>query len=209
MTIGPLFKLWCLMLAAALIGVAICIRWLDVPVAMAFLGNANRFSGLGRGLSSTVLIFGEMLLITVLAIARLMRGDLPEFGKALFVASCASLSAYVANDHVLKFIFGRENPLVLFQGIPPHVFNFFQGDQHSSFPSGHMVMATAFAVAMIRLQPRTLPILTILLFIGAAALVIGDWHFIGDVIAGIFVGATAGLVAGELWSEHVRKHAPT
>jgi hypothetical protein len=70
-------------------------------------------------------------------------------------------------------------------------------------------MATAFAVAMIRLQPRTLPVLVTLLCIGAATLIVGDWHFIGDIIAGAFVGGTAGFVAGELWLEHVQRRGLT
>jgi membrane-associated phospholipid phosphatase len=86
------------------------------------------------------------------------------------------------------------------------VFHFFQGSYLSSFPSGHMVMATAFAMALMRLQPRTRPILLILLSIGASALLVGDWHFLADIIAGMFIGGTAGFVAGELWAEHIQRH---
>jgi membrane-associated phospholipid phosphatase len=204
---GQLFKIWCAFLAVTILAVTVSIRWLDIPVALVFLHNANRFQALGVGLGSEVLVAGEMVVIGGLAIGRMVRGSLPGFAKALFIACCASLSAFVANDVVLKLIFGRQAPPVLFHGIPAHVFNFFQGDQHSSFPSGHMVMATAFATAMIRLQPRTCPLLAILVCIGAAALIVGDWHFVGDVIAGAFVGSTAGLLAAELWLEHLRRHA--
>jgi membrane-associated phospholipid phosphatase len=69
-----------------------------------------------------------------------------------------------------------------------------------------MVMASAFALAMIRMQPRTMPILVALLCIGASLLIVGDWHFLADVIAGTFVGGTAGCVAGELWLEHEDRH---
>jgi membrane-associated phospholipid phosphatase len=204
-----LFKTWCALLAASLIGVMICTYWLDIPVALFFFTNTHSFTKLGAGLGSAVLVAGQMALVIGLAITRMVRGALPEFAKALFVACCASLSAFVANDHVLKLVFGRQTPAMLSQGIPTHIFNFFQGDQYSSFPSGHMVMGTAFAVAMIRLQPRTLPFLATLLFIGAATLIVGDWHFIGDIIAGAFVGGTAGFVAGELWREHVQCHGLT
>lgn len=203
---GHLFKIWCAAFTAVTIGVAICIRWVDIPVALFFLHNANRFPVLGVGFGSTVLVGGEMVVIAGLAIGRMVRGGLPEFGKAVFVACCSSLSAYVANDHVLKIIFGRRAPHVLFEGIPAHAFNFFHGDQQSSFPSGHMVLATAFAAAMMRLQPRTWPVLVVLLCIGAGALVVGDWHFVGDVIAGAFVGGIAGWMSAELWLEHVRVH---
>jgi membrane-associated phospholipid phosphatase len=33
--------------------------------------------------------------------------------------------------------------------------------------------------------------------------VVGDWHFISDVIAGTFLGVSAGFLAGELWSVHM------
>lgn len=207
MTFARLLKVWCVFLAATSVGVAICIRWFDIPVALNFLGNASRLSQLGAGLGSAVLVAGEMTVMAGLAIVRMIRGNLPEFAKALFVACCASVSAFAANDYVLKRIFGRQAPPMLIHGLPSHVFNFFQGNQQSSFPSGHMVLATAFAVAMIRLQPRTAPVMAILLCIGGAALAVGDWHFIGDIIAGTFVGGTAGFVAGELWIEHNEGHS--
>ena len=69
-------------------------------------------------------------------------------------------------------------------------------------------MATAFAVVLIRLQPRTLPALVILLCIAATALLVGDWHFAGDIVAGAFLGGTAGFVAAELWLEHTQRRAP-
>jgi len=178
-------------------------------VALAFLANINRFSVVGTGLGSTVLVSGEMVVIATLAVVRMAKGNLPAFAKAIFVACCASLSAFVANDYVLKIIFGRLNPSDFFQRPTAHIFHFFQGNQQSSFPSGHMVMATAFAMVMIRLQPPTRPILIILLCIGAMALLLGDWQFLGDIVAGTFVGGTAGFVAGELWTEHVQDHART
>ena len=71
-----------------------------------------------------------------------------------------------------------------------------------------MVMATAFAVVIMRLYPRATPPLIALLCLGAFALLIGDWHFVSDVVAGAFEGWTAGLVAAELWDRHIRRHAP-
>jgi len=204
MAFWPLFRLWFLVFVATLIGVAVCIRWLDAPVALAFLPNANRLGVLGKGLGTMVLVSGEIVFIVTFAIVRMARGSLPPFAKAVFVACCASLSAFVANDYVLKYIFGRQNPSDFFQMPTVQTFHFFQGSHESSFPSGHMVMATAFAMVMIRLQPRTLPILIVLLCMGAVALLVVDWHFLGDVVAGTFVGGTAGFVAGELWTEHVQ-----
>jgi len=202
MSIGPLFRLWCILLSSTLIGVAICIYWLDVPVALVFVGNIGLAADLGRGLGSALLVTAQTAVISIIAIVRLTKGKLPPFAKDVFVACCASLSAFAANDYGLKYLFGRLDPSDYFQNTPERVFHLFQGTQDSSFPSGHMVMAAAFAIAMIRLQPRTSPCLIILLCLGAAALIVGDWHFLSDVIAGAFIGGSAGLVAGELWAEH-------
>ena len=195
---------WLVLLAATVAGVAVCIRWVDFPVALLFQAHAGRFSGLGRGLGSSVLVSGEILVIASLAVIRIVRGHLPRYAKALFVACCASLSAFAANDDILKAIFGRQSPSAWLIEPTHHVFYFFQGDEHSSFPSGHMVMATAFAGVFIRLYPRTLPLFSALLGIGVIALLIGDWHFVSDIVAGAFVGGTAGFVAGELWHQHTR-----
>jgi membrane-associated phospholipid phosphatase len=204
MNIARLFKWWGILLVATLLSVAICIRWLDIPIALFFLGSANRFNGLERSFGAFPLVAGEMMLIASLAIARLVRGILPEFAKALLVASCASLSAFAANDYVLKVIFGRQIPSVFFRAPATHIFHFFQGTPKSGFPSGHMVMATAFAAALARIYPRASPFLIVLLCIGGTALILGDSHFLSDVIAGLFVGGIAGFVAGELWCQHVR-----
>ena len=69
-----------------------------------------------------------------------------------------------------------------------------------------MVMASAFAFAIIRPYPRKWPPLTALLCLGAILLVIGDFHFLSDVVAGAFVGGTAGFFAGELRRQHTQLH---
>jgi membrane-associated phospholipid phosphatase len=200
------FGLWCRLCAVTLGATAAAMHWLDRPLALYFVANASRLNLLGTGLSSGVLIAGEMTVVIGLAVARIARGSLPKPGKALLLACCASLCAFAVNDDVLKVIFGRPDPaLFLFAATQPH-FHFLQGDRQSSFPSGHMVMAGAFAFAMARIYPRTLLAFLALLCAGGVLLVVGDWHFLSDVLAGAFLGGTAGFVAGELWIEHVQRH---
>jgi membrane-associated phospholipid phosphatase len=207
MIFGHAFRRWCFLLAATLIAVAVCIYFVDVPLAMMFLRGSHRLSHIGNSLGSEVLVAGEVVVMAVLAIVRLVRGKLPPFFKAVFIACCASLSAFVANDYVFKIVFGRLNPGDFFAGPSDGVFHFFQGTYRSSFPSGHMVMATSFAAAMMRLEPRTRLVLIVLLGIGASLLLLGEWHFLSDVVAGVFVGGTVGFVAGELWAEHEQDRA--
>ena len=68
-----------------------------------------------------------------------------------------------------------------------------------------MVLAAAFLGVFVRLYPRVRYVSLFALLLAAFAMVAGDWHFISDLIAGAFVGATAGLTAGELWLRHIAR----
>lgn len=194
-------KIWIGMLIATILAIAICIRWLDAPIALALHPHAGRYSGLGNSFDSSILVRGEIIVIAALAIARLIWGTLPDYARALFLASCSSLIAFEANEYILKVIFGRQTPMEFLQVPAVYPFHFLQGDDHSSFPSGHMVMATTFAVVIGRNIPGTAPFLITMLCFGAFALLLGDWHFVSDTLAGAFVGWTAGLMATKIWKQ--------
>jgi membrane-associated phospholipid phosphatase len=112
------------------------------------------------------------------------------------------MCAYAVNDGILKLFFGVPGPGSVLSGGAQHVFHFLAGAGDSSFPSGHMVLAASFGGVFMRLHPASIWPLTILFCCGAALLILGDWHFVSDVIAGAFVGVSAGLLAGELWRAH-------
>jgi uncharacterized membrane protein YoaK (UPF0700 family) len=65
-----------------------------------------------------------------------------------------------------------------------------------------MVLAGAFAGVFMRLYRTSILPLSALLLIAAVLLIAGNWHFVSDVIAGAFVGVSAGLLAGEVWLAH-------
>ena len=142
-------------------------------------------------------------MVLSLVVARLTRGHISRFGEALGVACLASICAYGVNDQVLKRFFGVRTPFEVVRGAR-HAFNLAMNLGVSSFPSGHMVLSGAFAGVFMRLYRRSILPLSALLVIGAALLVLGDWHFVSDVIAGAFVGVSAGFLAGEVWSAHSR-----
>ncbi|HEV2136894.1 MAG TPA: phosphatase PAP2 family protein [Terracidiphilus sp.] len=112
-----------------------------------------------------------------------------------------SICAYAINDTTLKLFFGVPNPAAVLQGTQ-HVFNLLAGSSKCSFPSGHMVLAGAFAGVFMRLYRSSIWPLSALLLIAALLLVVSDWHFVSDVLAGAFVGVSAGLLAGEVWLAH-------
>jgi len=65
-----------------------------------------------------------------------------------------------------------------------------------------MVLAGAFAGVFMRLYRSSILPLAALLLIAAVLLIVGDWHFVSDVIVGTFVGVSVGLLAGEVWLIH-------
>ena len=117
------------------------------------------------------------------------------------IACLTSVCAYAINDTTLKFFFGVPGPAAVLHGAR-HTFHILGGSPGSSFPSGHMVLAGAFAGVFMRFYRTSIVPFSILLLIAAALLIVGDWHFLSDVIAGTFLGISAGLLAGELWFVH-------
>ena len=65
-----------------------------------------------------------------------------------------------------------------------------------------MVLAGAFAGVFMRLYRTSVVTFSVLLLIAAVLLIIGEWHFVSDVIAGNILGVSAGILAGELWLAH-------
>jgi hypothetical protein len=65
-----------------------------------------------------------------------------------------------------------------------------------------MVLAGAFAGVFLRLYKVSIWPVSALLLIAAGLLLVGDWHFLSDIIAGAFLGTSAGILAGEGWVAH-------
>jgi membrane-associated phospholipid phosphatase len=65
-----------------------------------------------------------------------------------------------------------------------------------------MVLAGSFAGVFLRLYPSSRWPFVILLSIAAILLVVGDWHFLSDVIVGSFIGVSTGVLVGQLWQDH-------
>jgi membrane-associated phospholipid phosphatase len=189
------FAVWCATFVAVAILVSICMNWLDAPIAQFFIGNFYPVLRIGRVFDSRFVIFAEATLVISFVVIRLMRGKLPDLAWSVIFALSASIFAFIVTDIMLKKIFGRPTPIeFVYGGIAPAL-RFLQGNAHSSFPSGHMAGATAFLTTLLMLYPQTRPTLMLLIWGAAAVLVIGDTHFLSDVVAGAFVGATAGVIA--------------
>lgn len=191
------------MLATAA-AVAFSFKHLDLPVLAVVAPHAYHFEILGRGLGSAILLGCEALLFLYLAIVRVVRGAISPLGKAVAAACIASICAYSINSTILKPMFGVLPAGYVLTGWP-HVAHFFQGNPDSSFPSGHMALAGAFAGVLMRHYRKWVLPLAVLLAGAGLLLIAGTFHFLSDVLAGTFFGVSTGLFAAEVWLAHERK----
>lgn len=198
-------RIWAVWFAVCAAIAAFAFQRIDVPAARYFWSVDHLASPLNVAFGSAVILAGESAVILFAVLVRLARGHISVFGRTLAIACLVSMCAYVVNDHLLKVLFGVPNPVDVIHGAA-HRFDFWQGSVGSSFPSGHMVLAGAFAGVFMRLYKGSIRLFSALLFVAASLLLIGDWHFLSDIVAGAFLGTSAGILAGEAWVAHTRAH---
>jgi membrane-associated phospholipid phosphatase len=91
--------------------------------------------------------------------------------------------------HVLKRLFGQTETRIWLSHPDQFGFHWFQGGgDFSGFPSGHMAVFTALMLAISRYFPRLRPACVGLLFFLALALVLTQYHFFSDIVAGVYLG---------------------
>ncbi|HEX4766344.1 MAG TPA: phosphatase PAP2 family protein [Lichenihabitans sp.] len=142
---------------------------------------------------------GSALGLIVAAVA-VMSGWRPgRLGRTLIACCMAALMAYAIKDQ-LKFGFGRLWPETWVNGNPSWIGNgaygfspFHGGAGWGSFPSGHMVAITAPMCVIWRRMPRLRWLSALLVLLVAVGLYGADYHFVGDMIAGVYVGIACGL----------------
>jgi len=189
--------LFLLFLACAAVGTISFLRF-DVAVARHVYPYTRHLAHATAGLGGILIISAEAFVLLVLFAIRRICGSISPFGKTLMLACLSSICAYAFNSLVLKVCFGVPTPSQVLEGTA-HAFNFLAGTPGSSFPSGHMALAGAFAGVFMQSYRNSLWPLSALLILGAGLLVLGDWHFVSDIAAGTFLGIATGMLAGETW----------
>ena len=194
-------QIWLLLFVVCAAVVALSFTHIDMPIALHFWRVGRFLSPLNAAFGAAVILSLESAVALGLILARVVRGHISRFAEALAIACLASICTYGVNSEVLKPFFGVPIPAEVMEGAR-HTFNFLMGSGNSSFPSGHMMLAGAFAGVFMRLRRASVWPLSALLVLAAGLLVVGGWHFLSDVIAGTFVGVSAGILAGEAWTVH-------
>ena len=139
----------------------------------------------------------------------LLLGVLLKPGKAkdllIFMGISILLTFVLKND--LKWIFSRNWPVTWTNNnlswISNHAYGFhwfsgkiFQGDDTTgSFPSGHTAIAFATLLPIGLLHRRLLPFCILLASLEGLAMILCDYHFLSDVLAGALVGILCAFAA--------------
>jgi len=194
-------QIWTLSLAFCVALGVVAFARMDVPIALHFWRVGRFLHPLNTPFGATVVLSLESAVAVGLIVARVVRGHISRFGESLAMACLASICTYAINDQVFKPFFGVPTPAKVMEGAT-HAFHFLRGSGNSSFPSGHMMLAGAFCGVFMKLHRASVWPLSALLVLAAGLLIVGDWHFLSDVVAGTFVGVSAGMLAGEVWSVH-------
>ena len=89
----------------------------------------------------------------------------------------------------LKYVFGMINAREWLANKGEFGFHWLHGGaKYCGFPSGHMAVFSVLVIALLRYFPRYRSAGLSFLLLLAAALVITDYHFLSDVVAGAFLG---------------------
>jgi membrane-associated phospholipid phosphatase len=113
-----------------------------------------------------------------------------------FLRTCGTVLpiAYAAKG-IFQYVFGRSTPyLWVFYHHLPRFYWFRMDEGYGCFPSGHMTVFTALAVALSYSYPRYRLVFLVWLALLAFLLVATNYHFISDVTSGAFVGSVIALV---------------
>lgn len=190
---------WLLLAAATAVASLAAIAWIDRPVALYLHEERPQwlrdifgvFSGLGRG--EAYYVGGAIVLIAGLLVPRFAAAEATRAycrrlaGSAAFFVS--ALAIVGLSLLAFKQLFGRLRPKYLWQEDMLHGFFPFNGDMGAlAFPSGHTTTAFTVAAALFILFGRfRWPLVFVAAMVGMARVVLAK-HYVGDVIAGAFLG---------------------
>ena len=178
-----------------LVVVAIFVSWciLDTWIALAAMKILNSSAFL-QTITSNIpdILFAFVCSISILFWSRYLmlklHGVISEETKFCKIAGIAVPVAFILKS-AFKSAFGRLDTRIWIANQFLGNFHWFRGGgDYSSFPSGHMTVFTALFSAIWLFYPRYRSISIGLALSLGLTLMVTDYHFLSDVIAGAYLG---------------------
>lgn len=199
---------WLAALAGCVTVIVVCMLLVDRPVA-SYMSVHTRPLGLLRWTVELHRWADEAALIVIVACALLAtarpRRQPSRPVATLFVTSCTVIVTRAFKDQ-LQLAFGRTWPETWVEDNPSFIrdnvfrFDFFRGGEaYSSFPSGTTATITAMFAVLWFWYPRGRIVYATVIGLVVATLITSDYHFVSDVVAGGFIGMSAGWFAIGMW----------
>jgi membrane-associated phospholipid phosphatase len=191
------FRNWLAALAVTTVAVIVCIAYIDRPVAEFFdvhLRGAPRV-WINRALAPVDLIVVMALLFLLACGMRVVFGGaLAPWTRTPLLCCWAAMLATAA-ETIFKQLFGRGWPDPTYVRDHVYGFHWLRGGPHwESFPSGTAAISFAVATVLWIAAPRWRAFAVAATSILCVAVVVINGHWVGDVIAGAFLGVTIGWI---------------
>jgi membrane-associated phospholipid phosphatase len=206
---------WCLGFLGTAIAVTVCYFWLDRPIAHLAHDQLQQFHLFEKlTLIPEALAPLAVVAFMVLGLRGLTGQALTRFQTVIMLSGVSLALAVIIKDQ-LKYAFGRTWPETWIRNNPSlirdDVFGFFPfhgGPGYASFPSGHTTAICTVMTVLWICYPGFRPLYGLCMAAVAIGLVGADFHFLGDVIAGGFLGITVGWLTVAMWEIGARLVRP-
>jgi len=204
---------WLIALALTIVFCVVSYVWFDRPIAFFMhreLGQPVLLAQLPR--ISEWLVVAASAIFVLLGLRGLTGRPLSRLEAAILLCGLSIIVASAIKGE-LKFIFGRtwpetwvgNNPSLIRDGV--YGFHFFHGGRgYDSFPSGHTAAVCAAMSVLWQCYRRWRALYALAVALVVIGLIGSDFHFLSDIVAGGFIGASTGWLAVLMWEAGGPKH---
>jgi membrane-associated phospholipid phosphatase len=190
------FRRWQYALSVCVIAVVVCVMYVDRPAAEFFnmhVRHTGVWEWIGRLLAPFEVVPVAALFFLLGSGCWVLSGrQLAGWTSKPLICSWSAVWALAA-EFVFKEIFGRGWPDPTY--VEDHLYGFrliHAGPHWTSFPSGTATISAAIVATVWPVAPRGRPASVLLAAFLCIAVIVTNGHWISDVIAGLFLGATIG-----------------
>jgi membrane-associated phospholipid phosphatase len=203
MTGEAAFRTWLLALALCAMAVGLCILCLDRPLAEfidAHVRHTEFWMWLDLALRPFALVVvAALFFLFGCGVWSISGRQLRPWTEIPFFCSLSAIWA-VGAEIILKRLLGRGWPDPTFVQDHLYGFHLLHGEAHwEAFPSGTAAVSTAILAVLWILKPRSRAGGLVIVIFLSAGVVVGNYHWLSDVIAGAFLGVSIGWATVRLF----------